>query len=62
MQESLLRVKTEPPIKTLRSQYQNKPKFNIWCDIMLNTQSMKFKLILRWFAYGSLKVVFLRQN
>jgi hypothetical protein len=54
--------KIEPQIKTLWKRYQNKPKFVIWCDLTSNRQNMKFQLILRWFAYGSLRVVFLGQN
>jgi hypothetical protein len=43
---------------TSRSHYQNKSKFNIWCDIIPNTHNIKFQFILRWFAYGSPRVVF----
>jgi len=52
----------EPPLKTSRIRYQNKPKFNILCYIIPHTQNMKFQVILRYFAYDSLRVVFLRQN
>jgi hypothetical protein len=31
---------------------------NLMVDIILYTQNIKFQLILRWFAYSSLRVVF----
>jgi len=33
---------------------------NIRCDLTPIRQNMEFQLMLRWFAYGSLRVVFLR--
>jgi len=52
--------KIEPQIKTSWKRYQNKPKFYICCDLIPDRQNMKLQLLLRWFAYSSLRVVFLR--
>jgi len=49
-------------IKSSSKLYQNKPKFYICCDLTTNIHNINFQLIRRWFAYSSLKVVFLQQN
>jgi hypothetical protein len=54
--------KIEPRIKTSRKRYQNKPKFYIWSDLARNRLNMKIQLIMSWFAYGSPRIVFLRQK
>jgi hypothetical protein len=44
----------------LKSQENDIKIINIWCDLTPIRQNMEFQLMLRWFAYGSLRVVFLR--
>jgi hypothetical protein len=46
----------KPWIKPCK-QYQNKPKLNIRCDHTPIRYNMNFHFILRWFPYGSLRVV-----
>jgi hypothetical protein len=59
-QELCFYDKIEPQIKTSCKPHQNKPKFYICGDLTPNRQNMKLQLLLRWFAYSSLRVVFLR--
>ena len=59
-QELCFYDKIEPQVKTSWKRYQNKPKVYICCDLTPNRQNMKLQLLLRWFAYSSLRVVFLR--
>jgi hypothetical protein len=56
-----LNLKSEPQIKQ-NVEIQTEPKFNMWCDLTPSRQNVVFQWILRWFAHGSLIVVFLRQN
>ena len=49
-------------LKPSKADIKIRPQFSIWCDRIPNKHNMKFQLILRWFAYGSLRIVFLQQN